>query len=143
VPKILLAVDGSEHGLAVTRKLVESFRWYKEAPEVELLTVHPPVPLVGGMGSVVTGEMLDKYYREEGDAQLAGAKAILDEAGARYRAHVFVGQISDTIVEQAKHFGCDMIYMGTHGRGALPSALIGSVAIKVVHLAHVPVVLIH
>jgi nucleotide-binding universal stress UspA family protein len=143
VPKILLAVDGSEHGLTVTRRLVESFPWYKEAPRIELVTVHVPVPVVGGMGTVVSRDMLDRYYREEGDIQLAGAKKILEEAGARYAAHIFVGQIPDTIVAQAKHFGCDMIYMGTHGRGALPSALIGSVAIKVVHLAHVPVVLVH
>jgi nucleotide-binding universal stress UspA family protein len=143
LPKILLAVDGSEHGLAVTRKLVESLAWYKERPKIELITVHLPVPHIGGMGTVVSHEMLDRYYREEGEKHLAGAKHILDGVAAAYTAHVFVGQTADTIVEQAKHFGCDMIYMGTHGHGAAASALVGSVAIKVLHLAHVPVVLVH
>jgi nucleotide-binding universal stress UspA family protein len=36
-----------------------------------------------------------------------------------------------------------MIYLGTRGMTALPNMLLGSVATKVLHLAQVPVVLIH
>ena len=36
----------------------------------------------------------------------------------------------------------DEIIMGSHGRGALAGALVGSVAQKVVHLSPVPVVLV-
>lgn len=143
LPKILLAVDGSEHGIAVARRLVESFAWYRDKPKIELITVHLPVPHIGGMGAVVSHEMLDRYYREEGEKNLSEAKKILDGAGAAYNAHIFVGHIAQTIVEQAKHFGCDMIYMGTRGHGAAASVLVGSVAIKVLHLAHIPVVLVH
>ncbi|MCU0804348.1 MAG: universal stress protein [Burkholderiales bacterium] len=141
MPKFLLAVDGSEPSLAVTRWLVDSCRWYKDKPSVELLTVHPPVPLAGGMDAVVSRDMLDGYYREEGEKQLAGPKKILDDAGVSCTAHIFVGSVADTIVEQAKRLGCDMIYMGTHGRGAVGNLVVGSVATKVVHLASVPVVL--
>ncbi|MCX7893424.1 MAG: universal stress protein [Burkholderiales bacterium] len=143
MPKILLAVDGSEQALGATRRLVASFAWYREKPTVELVTVHPPLPHIAAMGVAVTQEMLDRYYREEGESHLAGAKALLDAAGADYRSHIFVGQAAETIAEQAKRLGCDVIWMGTHGRGAVGSLLLGSVATKVLHLTHVPVMLVH
>jgi nucleotide-binding universal stress UspA family protein len=36
-----------------------------------------------------------------------------------------------------------MIFMGTRGMTALSNMVMGSVATKVLHLAHIPVVLIH
>jgi len=142
MPKFLVAVDGSEQSLAVAKQLVGSLPWYREKPSIELITVHLPVPLVGGMEKVVSRDMLDRYYREEGEKQLAAAKKLLDDAGVACTTHIFVGQIAETIVEQAKRLACDMIYMGTHGRGAVGNLVVGSIATKVVHLAPVPVVLV-
>ena len=45
--KILLAVDGSESSLRATRSLIETAQWFKELPQIELVTVHLPVPHVG------------------------------------------------------------------------------------------------
>jgi nucleotide-binding universal stress UspA family protein len=36
-----------------------------------------------------------------------------------------------------------MIYMGTRGMTALSNMVLGSVTTRVLHLAHIPVVLIH
>ena len=46
------------------------------------------------------------------------------------------------IVKAAKEMDVDLIVMGTHGRTGLPHVLIGSVAEKVVHHAHCPVLTI-
>ncbi len=141
--KILLAVDGSEGAAQATRKLVEATRAFKEAPGIELVTVHLPVPPVGGFaGSVVPRDAIEQYYREEGEKALAPSKRILDEAKVGYTAHILVGDIARTIVEQAQKLHCEMIYMGTRGKGAVSSVLLGSVSTKVLHLAHVPVVLV-
>lgn len=142
--KILLAVDGSESAVRATRKLVESAAAFKEPPQVELVTVHLPVPHVGGFsGVVVTHEMIEQHYREEGQKALAPIKEILDKAGIRYTPHILVGDIAKAIVEQADKVRCDMIYMGTRGMTAMSNMLVGSIATKVLHLAHVPVVLVH
>lgn len=140
--KILLAVDGSEHSVRATRKLIETLGWYKEAPRIEVLTVHLPVPHIGGMSAVVTHEMIERYYREEGETRLAAVKKELDATGAKYGTHVFVGPIAETIVDQSKKLGCDMIFMGTRGMGAVPNVLVGSIATKVLHLSEIPVTLI-
>ena len=142
--KILLAVDGSESALRAARKLIEGAAAYREPPQVELVTVHLPVPHVGGFaGTVVSHEMMDKYYREEGEKALAACKQALNEAGLRYTQHILVGDVARAIVERADKAGCQMIYMGTRGMTALSNMLLGSVATKVLHLAHVPVVLVH
>ena len=141
--KILLAVDGSESAVQATRKLVEGAAAYREPPHVELVTVHLPVPNVGGFsGTVVTHEMIEQHYREEGERALAPSKTILDQAKLRYTSHILVGEIAQAIVETAGKTHCDMIYMGTRGLSAVSNMLLGSIATKVLHLATVPVVLI-
>ena len=87
-------------------------------------------------------EALDRYYREEGEAALAEARKILDDAGISYSAHVFVGKPAHTIVEQAERLGCEAIFMGTRGLSSVSSVSVGSCAIKVLHLARGPVMLV-
>ena len=140
--KILLAVDSSESAVRATRNLAEASPLYKQAPEVELVTVQPRVLSVGLASAIVSHDMIDRYYLQEGEKALAPSKQVLDTAGIRYSPHVLVGEIAQTIVEHAQKSGCDMIYMGTRGMSAISSALLGSITIKVLHLARVPVVLV-
>lgn len=46
---------------------------------------------------------------------------------------------AQAIVEAAKRENCGMIFMGSHGRGGLSRVFLGSVAIKVLTLAQLPV----
>jgi nucleotide-binding universal stress UspA family protein len=141
--KVLLPVDGSESAVRTTQKLMESLGWYKERPTIDLLAVHLPVPRFPNMGVVISDEMLERYYAEECEDMLAPSKKALDTAGVKYTAHTLVGRIAESIIEQAKQSGSDMIYMGTRGMTALSNMALGSVATRVLHLAHIPVVLIH
>lgn len=142
--RILLAVDGSDSAVRATRKLVEMIAAFKEPPGVELVTVHLPVPHVGGFsGVVMSHEMIENHYREEGEKALAQSKRILDEAKVGYTPHILVGDIAHAIVEEGEKLGCNMICMGTRGMGAVSNMLVGSTGTKVLHLARVPVVLVH
>ncbi len=140
--KILLAVDGSKNSLDAVNCLIEHADWYSEKPELELVTVHLPVPKLPRMNLVVAKYQIQRYYEEEGEACLAAAKRRLDAAGIAYNAKVLVGQVAETIVAYAKKTRCDLIYIGTHGRTATGNLLLGSVATKVLHLATVPVLLV-
>jgi nucleotide-binding universal stress UspA family protein len=53
-----------------------------------------------------------------------------------------VGEPAAEIVRLADERGVDQIVMGTHGRGAVVSLFLGSVAQRVVHLSKVPVLLV-
>jgi nucleotide-binding universal stress UspA family protein len=136
--KILIAVDGSKPSLKALQLLIDHSDWYRGPPEVELITVHLPVPAVGR----VPKSQLERYYVEEGEAKLAPAKKKLGAAGLPYKAHVLVGAVAESIVKHAKDKRCDLIYIGTRGMGELKSALIGSTATKVLHLSTTPVLLV-
>ncbi len=141
--KVLLPVDGSPSALRATQKLIDTLAWYKETPTIDVLTVHLPVPRVPNMGAFVSKDMIRKYYDEECAAMAAPSRELLDAAGVKYTVHQAVGPIAESIVQQATQTGSNMIYMGTRGMSALANMALGSVATRVLHLSHVPVVLIH
>jgi len=140
--KVLLAVDGSKNALDAARFLIEHADWVRERPQVELLFVHPPVPRVRGMGSVVGKREIQRYYEEEGEEGLAGVKKLLEAAGVAYRARILIGPVAETIVSHAKSARCDMILVGNRGMTAAGNLLLGSVATKVLHLSPMPVLLV-
>jgi nucleotide-binding universal stress UspA family protein len=139
--KILLAVDGSKPSLAAARLVVEHADWYREKPDIELVTVHLPVPKLGNMSAAVGKAQIERYYQEEGEANLAAAKKLLERSGLPYQARILVGPIAETLVRHAKSARCDLICLGSHGRSALAEAFIGSTASKLLHIADVPVLL--
>jgi len=138
--KILLAIDGSECSLRAVESLIAHVKWFRDKPQLHLLFVHLPVPF--GLAEEHIGrEALDSYYREEGEQALTVARARLDVAQLPYAAHLHVGQPAETIVQRAAELNCELICMGTHGRGAMANALVGSVVSKVLHLSPIPVLL--
>ena len=141
--KVLLPVDGSESAARATQKLIETFGWYKQQPRIDLLAVHLPVHRFPNMGLAVSDEMIERYYAEECEDMLAVSKKILDAAGVNYTTHKAVGTIAESIIEHAKKMDSTMIYMGTRGMTALSNMLLGSTTTRVLHLTHIPVVLIH
>jgi nucleotide-binding universal stress UspA family protein len=136
--KILVAVDGSKPSLKAVQMLIQHCDWYRETPQVELVTVHLPVPRVAKLPK----GQLERYYLEEGQAMLAAAKRKLDAAGVRYTAHVLVGPVAEAIVKHAKDKRCDLIYIGSRGMSEIGKALVGSTATKVLHISDVPVLLV-
>ena len=141
--KVLLPVDGSPSAVRATQKLVETLDWYKERPAIEVLTVHLPVPKVPNMGAVISKEMIQKYYDDECAAMLAPSRKLLDAASVAYAVRQLTGPIAETIVQQATQSGSHMIYMGTRGMSAMANMALGSVTTRVLHLSHIPILLIH
>ena len=141
--KVLLPVDGSEASVRATEALIRMLAWYGERPAIEVLAVHLPVPRLPNMKVVVSEEAIERYYAEETDAMLAASRKALDAAGVTYSVHRLVGPVAESIVDHARHIGADMIVMGTRGMTALSNMVMGSVATRVLHLARIPLVLIH
>jgi nucleotide-binding universal stress UspA family protein len=140
--RILIAVDGSRYSLDAVKLLVEHCDWFREAPQVELVTVHLPVPAVGRFGVGTGKAQLARYYREEGEERLAAAKRALGAARVPFEPRILVGPVAQTLVRHAKERRCDLIYIGNRGAGAISNALIGSTASKVLQLSDIPVLLV-
>ena len=140
--KILLAVDGSKPSLDAVDLLVEHAAELSAKPEIELVTVHLPVPKLPRMGMAVGKSQIAKYYAEEGEARLGAAKKKLDAAGFGYTARILVGPVAETIVKQASASRCRLICLGSRGMSALGKALLGSTATKVMQLSPLPVLMV-
>jgi nucleotide-binding universal stress UspA family protein len=83
-------------------------------------------------------EGFSDLLQQEGDTALSEVERLVGD-----RAHVervvVEGHPAREIVDYARDSKCDLIVMGTHGRGGLDRLLLGSVAERVVRTAEVPV----
>lgn len=140
--KILVAIDGSSHSARVAKAAIRHVSAYKQPPELHLVYIHLPLPTMGGLIKPIGHEALQRYYREEGEDALRGAKKLFDGAKLACTLHILVGPVAESLTSQAKKLKCELIIMGTNGMGAMSGMLLGSVATKTVHLARRPVLLI-
>ncbi|WP_424018639.1 universal stress protein [Halorientalis pallida] len=83
-------------------------------------------------------EGISELLYEEGTAALNEVERIVDDRAPVERI-VVEGKPSSSIVEHAAEDDCDLIVMGTHGRGGIDRLLLGSVAERVVRRSSVPV----
>jgi universal stress protein A len=74
--------------------------------------------------------------------QLELRAARVREAGLTVTTSTLEGVPHLEIVRHAEETGAGMVVMGTHGRGGLAHAVLGSVAERVLHKAHCPVLVV-
>ncbi|ELY32632.1 universal stress protein [Haloferax volcanii] len=84
-------------------------------------------------------EGLDDMLRADAEAALDKVERAAESQGVPVETHVLEGTPSREIVEFAERGECDLIVIGTHGRGGIDRLLLGSVAEKVVRASKVPV----
>lgn len=82
-------------------------------------------------------EGVSELLYEEGAAALDEVKRVVGDRASVERK-VTEGKPNTTIVEHASEADCDLIVMGTHGRGGIDRLLLGSVAERVVRCSTVP-----
>jgi nucleotide-binding universal stress UspA family protein len=138
---LLIPVDGSDYSLKAVDYAVYRARESKTPIEVHLLNVQMALASVN-VKLFVSAESLESYYRDEGHRALEVPLARAKSTGLTVTPHIGVGDPAKIIIDYVAEKKADEIIMGSHGRGALAGAFVGSVAQKVVHLSSVPVVLI-
>lgn len=82
-------------------------------------------------------------FEEFSETALENWVAPEDTRGVKIDRNWAHGHPVSRILEFATEHGCDMIVMGTHGRGALGHLLMGNVAERVVRQAKCPVLTVH
>lgn len=138
--KLLVPCDGSECALRAVQHAAGEVT-AGVATEIHLLHVIEPMTPVT-LSEAFSAERLDERFPPQAALALAPAIAILDRAGVRYTVSCRFGPPAAEIAAYAQAAGCDTIIMGTRGRSALASVIMGSVATQVVKLASIPVTLV-
>lgn len=130
--KILFAVDGSEYGLAAVEETART-PWPRGSV-VRIISVSetPMASVAWGMpmtlGSI---EEWEKVFEDRSGENVAQAMARFGEiAGAETEltTKTLKGDPKRAILDEAEHWGADLIVAGTHGYGVLERIWLGSVS---------------
>jgi nucleotide-binding universal stress UspA family protein len=139
--KLLVGLDGSDHALHALRYAIRLANGNGPV-SIHLVTVHEAPDIFGEIAIYVTSEKMATLQKERADAILAAGEALLREANVPYEREILIGHVPTMIAGRADELRCDGIVIGSRGDTAMQSVLLGSMAVKVAHLAKVPVTLV-
>lgn len=139
--RLLVPVDFSE----VTPSVVQHAASLAAAFAAELVLIHVAAPDPDFVGLDVGPETVRKARAEEIRGEHRELQALADDLrgrGLAARALLIQGPTVGKILGEARKLEADVIVMGSHGRGALHRALLGSVSEGVVRAASCPVLVV-
>ncbi|MBM3144411.1 MAG: universal stress protein [Chloroflexi bacterium] len=155
--RILLVVDGSNHGRAAAEYLGE-FPW-PEKCELHLMHVMPPTYQIDfitqawptGMDIMppIPTESFEERLREQTEADQAQGEELLKQTQGQLQKHGLEsktimerGDAATQIIHYAREHDIDLIVAGSRGLSQIQSWLLGSVSRKLVHYAGCSVLIV-
>ncbi|WP_233233752.1 universal stress protein [Bordetella sp. LUAb4] len=138
--KILIPTDGSPLSAQAANAGV-CFARSVGAEVVALYVTQPFAATIGFDGMAAAYAITDEDYEKASAEQSTRyLKAVMDRAetaGVKATSRAISNfNVADGIVQAAEETGCDLIFIGSHGRSGLSRLLLGSVTAKVLSLAH-------
>ena len=134
--RILIPTDGS----AEVERAVEHAL---DLAEAHGATVHALYVVntasYAGLPMETAWEGVDELLRSDAEAAVETVRERAQARSIPVETSIVEGTPSRCIVREAEENGCDLIVMGTHGRGGIDRLLLGSVAEKVVRASSLPV----
>jgi len=141
--KVLVPLDGSPASLRALDFAIEMTR---QNPDTSLVLLNVQHISAMDLAEAEADAAMGGDWQEA--ASQASAKALkeaigkAEAAGIAFSRIVRTGQTAEAIAQAAHDEGVGHIVMGTRGLGSIQGLLLGSVAMKLIHLAEVPLTLI-
>ena len=137
--RILIATDGSPSARgAVDLGLELAANLGAEVVVVEVVPAVDVLPLSG----LTVPTVVPHEVRAHEQAALDDAAALAQATGLDVRTELLTGIPVDEIVARADTLDADLIVIGSHGHGAVASAVLGSVSQGVLHESRRPVLIV-
>jgi nucleotide-binding universal stress UspA family protein len=135
--QFLIATDGSRGACEAVRRGATLAR--EAGAGITIVSVrHAPLPMLS-----------EPFYQRalsdelvQVSASLAEAAVIVATEGVKFETEILEGRPASVIVEFARSRAMDLIIVGSRGRSAITSALLGSVSEDVAHHADRPVLVV-
>jgi nucleotide-binding universal stress UspA family protein len=140
--RILVPVDGSAGATAAVREVVRIAAWFRDRPDIHLLTVYDGTPLDVEIATMVSAEALREHQQRQFDAALGPAREALAGTTLKAIEHTAVGPPAAKVRATVEAERCDLVCLGTRGMGAARNLVLGSTAAKVLHAVDVPVLVV-
>ncbi len=138
--RVMLAFDGSPPAARAAQALAD---WRPWLGELDVQVVHVQAPLTTLEAILPPHDDLVEQWSTKGAEEATRAsRQLLDALRIKSHLHLSAGDAAEEIVHLAGHAGCELIALGTRGKGAAHHALVGSVALKVAAASPLPVLLV-
>jgi nucleotide-binding universal stress UspA family protein len=132
IMRILLAIDGSPYSDAAVAEVGR--RPWPSGSEVRVITVDPKVDsnLLGGGSPTVFDELVQRQ-RTDAHRRLHAAVQVLNQASPELKVTYLMreGWPKEAILDEAEHWGADLVVVGSHGYGSIRRLFLGSVSLAV------------
>jgi nucleotide-binding universal stress UspA family protein len=137
--KILIPTDGSP----LSAQAANAGITFARSIDAEVVALHVTQPFAATIGFdgmaaayAITDEDYDHAAAEQAEKYLKQVMDRADTAGVKAEsAAVSNFNVAEGVVQAAVENGCDLIFIGSHGRSGLSRLLLGSVTAKVLSLA--------
>jgi nucleotide-binding universal stress UspA family protein len=137
--KILIPTDGSP----LSAQAANAGICFARSIQAQVISLHVTQPFAATIGFdgmaaayAITDEDYDKASAQQADKYLKHVMARAETAGIKAESRAVSNfNVADGIVQAASENGCDLIFIGSHGRSGLSRLLLGSVTAKVLSLA--------
>ena len=138
--KILVPIDGSD----TSKKAIAMALQMAVEDKAQVRLIHSIDELSYLSAHEYSGELV-RYAREYGEKILQNGLSAIHAVGVKGDTKLIdfsAQRLGDTVADEARLWGADLIVLGTHGRRGVGRLLLGSGAEQVIRLAPVPVLII-
>jgi len=148
-PRVGIAIDGSEYGLAAVRYVIKNRDLFGPVPDLALIHVVPDfrAAYVPGLARMPTRtfspEQTTAHQTAAFEAAVAPARKLLKRAGLEApEVRLISNAPGEEIAAYARKNKLDMLVIGSRGHGAIASLVLGSVATRVAARCDTPLLLV-
>lgn len=149
IKKILYATDLSKNSSYAFLYAADLARKH----EARIVVIHAiePIPAYADVYTGITVEIKQKQQEETAEEMRRHLQAFCQRAEAQIgppcvelvsKILVHRGHVPEVILNTAEDEGCDVIVLGTHGKGFLAHTFLGSVSSAVLHRTRKPVFIV-
>jgi len=146
--RVGIALDGSEYGTAASDYVLEHRQLWGPRASVALIHVRRPkhggsLPLHESTSGLPAGNAEVARLEEAAFEQVfAPVRQKFEQAQFAVKEQCIVGEPGHAIADFARSAGLDILVLGSHGRGSLTAAVLGSVAWRTAAACETPLLLI-
>jgi len=133
---ILVGVDGSEQAMKAARMAAD----LAVACQAKLILVYVVPPIAAGAEWMLLPPDLYEELKDAGVKELRRAADVIKQPSAEQV--ITRGLPAEMLSQLAEERKAAMVVVGSHSRGAIARLLLGSVADRVAHVAHCPVLIV-
>jgi len=138
--KILVAVDGSP----ITKRMLAYLAAHDEwlGAQHRYTVIHAVAEVPPRAAAALDKDIVKAYYADESERVFKPIRAFFARQGLSADFVAKVGPAAQCIATLAGRGKFDLLVMGSHGHGALASAVLGSVTAKVIGRGATPLLLV-